>query len=1429
MAGPFASVGAAGLARHFVETLAVNLCFSGGPSHGTEPAALAESLTRAVLPAVEEAFDIATAEFGDLVFDELTVDLPPLAVTGVTERDRAALREALLAAIRAAIGREQNAQTTGAALPSGSPAPSPPPVQQAGGERAPLAESHAEPAEVLLGPAVLSRWTPAWLLADPDRPGQVLTALRDGRASLAPMLDGRSVEAIQVLLEALIAANRGEASRAPIGGGSVSDFGSIPSKDALISRLRGLVARRTSHSAPAERARDRPVPEPGSGGIEALARQLMEGELAVAVLPASLSAESLYAIFEAVSQARQGTDGGLLREAVRVLLADNTPDAAATLRQVLHALLAGEPVDLEQPRGLEPVAAEQAGLLPAPGDAGTSRIEPVAGNSAAAMAAPANGPDARMDEPLLQRLREGSLSIDDLAAGLAVPALADLFHRLAGAAMGEANAARLADAASAMAASHPVPAEFWRHLLAAMASNQPLDLEAAADAAGRQGPLAEALPPLGQGEADDEAQADADPGALLGRLREGSLSIDDLAAGLAVPALADLFHSLAGAAMGEANAARLSDAASAMAAIHPAPAEFWRHLLAAMASNQPLDLEAAGGVAAEKDWPGSPHLPGGGDAVPQAGTHAGLAHTLAQTYADLDAVLRGVLPPGGLAGALARMPSAMRYRLRRLADQVPGLAALILAGRSQPEQQAFSAALGGWTVNPGERASGAAVPAPSPGVPAERPDAAPSETAAWLAAALADAGGGPAGLAQAALSLTQLAPQDVWHALLRLPVTARLAAVARLPDFLTEGDLARFALAFPAGLPEGWLASLEALWTAETQGLLPLQQRALFWQRTLRLLAGRQTGGLVRAFAVAAITRRSAAEPVEAQASGGPGENLARSLEAMAFSPLLTDSTAQRRVLAMAAAAVESLGEAVGPSALAEPGGPVGFGASESPIGTAAAITSTAYTLSADLQGGQVPQGALGDAVERLQDAAPLLLHRVWTAAAANPPHLNALTWKRSEPELRVLLAAALGLMRYAGPETAEPGEARANAETLLATRDVDPEALRRAIHRLAAAAEPQPRASSTAAPEQDDAKFPAVDEALLPLPDVMAAALRTVVPETASTLAPLLQAMLLRAPAQLAAILQSQTPAAAVAAILALAEADRARLLAHLAPGLADNGLAALEWLTAALPMPGAPVRAVAWTALAELALTPPPDRAVERYGRAVLRRLSTASRLSEGALARQLAAALAPAPASDPFVRRLRGLAVAEPRQAAAGRPSEGAAASGWWTDDAGIVLLSVYLPRLYEMRGLVAEGAFLDAAARTRARALTRYAIWGDAAAYPDLAARRDCVAALLCGLEPNHPYEPLALAEEDAALVEGLLQAVIANWTAIGNTSVPGLREAFLQRPGVLRREAENWRLRVEGRAYDMLVDRLPWSYGTIRHRWMEQPLIVDWRP
>lgn len=169
--------------------------------------------------------------------------------------------------------------------------------------------------------------------------------------------------------------------------------------------------------------------------------------------------------------------------------------------------------------------------------------------------------------------------------------------------------------------------------------------------------------------------------------------------------------------------------------------------------------------------------------------------------------------------------------------------------------------------------------------------------------------------------------------------------------------------------------------------------------------------------------------------------------------------------------------------------------------------------------------------------------------------------------------------------------------------------------------------------------------------------------------------------------------------------------------------------------------------------------------------------------------------------------------------------------WVDDAGQVLLAAYAERLFKHLDLLDQGRFRDEAARAVAVQCLQQLCHGGQA-------REEChsvLSRLLCGASPATvlPAVP-PLSADTLALLEQMLQAVIAHWKALGSTSVAGLRETFLQRQGRLAKEKPRadgppaWRLRVEKRGLDVLLDRLPWGFSTIRLPWMEGVLHVEWR-
>jgi hypothetical protein len=161
----------------------------------------------------------------------------------------------------------------------------------------------------------------------------------------------------------------------------------------------------------------------------------------------------------------------------------------------------------------------------------------------------------------------------------------------------------------------------------------------------------------------------------------------------------------------------------------------------------------------------------------------------------------------------------------------------------------------------------------------------------------------------------------------------------------------------------------------------------------------------------------------------------------------------------------------------------------------------------------------------------------------------------------------------------------------------------------------------------------------------------------------------------------------------------------------------------------------------------------------------------------------------------------------------------------DNAGLVLLAGFAPRLFTMLGLLAGRAFADEDAAARAVHLLQWLV----DERPDADEHELVLNKLLCGLHAATPVpRDVVLQPHERDAAQQMLQGVIAHWSALGRTSVQGLRESFLQREGRLSRDETAWRLRVAPRAFDMLLDRLPWSYTMLKLPWMPEVLHVEWR-
>jgi hypothetical protein len=101
-------------------------------------------------------------------------------------------------------------------------------------------------------------------------------------------------------------------------------------------------------------------------------------------------------------------------------------------------------------------------------------------------------------------------------------------------------------------------------------------------------------------------------------------------------------------------------------------------------------------------------------------------------------------------------------------------------------------------------------------------------------------------------------------------------------------------------------------------------------------------------------------------------------------------------------------------------------------------------------------------------------------------------------------------------------------------------------------------------------------------------------------------------------------------------------------------------------------------------------------------------------------------------------------------------------------------------------------------------------------------------ILCGLALDFVPQKTEMTLEEKQLCDDLIAAAIEKWSRLGKISCNGFRTTFLQRSGIITREEETLCIRIENKAFDILLDFLPWTINTIRLPWLEKPIKVFWR-
>ncbi|MEM7037796.1 MAG: contractile injection system tape measure protein, partial [Bacteroidota bacterium] len=159
-----------------------------------------------------------------------------------------------------------------------------------------------------------------------------------------------------------------------------------------------------------------------------------------------------------------------------------------------------------------------------------------------------------------------------------------------------------------------------------------------------------------------------------------------------------------------------------------------------------------------------------------------------------------------------------------------------------------------------------------------------------------------------------------------------------------------------------------------------------------------------------------------------------------------------------------------------------------------------------------------------------------------------------------------------------------------------------------------------------------------------------------------------------------------------------------------------------------------------------------------------------------------------------------------------------------NAGLALLWPFLPNYFHRLQLLEDDQFRNQDSARRAVLLLQYIITGE----PQAPEHQLLFNKLLCGLPPNTPLpNEIEIQTHEIHETQALLEAILQNWPPLRNSSIQELRSTFLQRDAILVQRQDNWDLHVQPGPFDMLLEKIPWSYQIIMLKWLKLAIYVTW--
>jgi len=164
-------------------------------------------------------------------------------------------------------------------------------------------------------------------------------------------------------------------------------------------------------------------------------------------------------------------------------------------------------------------------------------------------------------------------------------------------------------------------------------------------------------------------------------------------------------------------------------------------------------------------------------------------------------------------------------------------------------------------------------------------------------------------------------------------------------------------------------------------------------------------------------------------------------------------------------------------------------------------------------------------------------------------------------------------------------------------------------------------------------------------------------------------------------------------------------------------------------------------------------------------------------------------------------------------------------YYINNAGLVLAYPFIAPLLQHTGFMDDERQFFPEAKDKATVLLQHLVYESPLAEEgELPLNK-----ILVGLQPTSFVDPLLFeyTPQVQRECEDALEAIIAHWSVLRNTSVAGLRETFLQRGGKLTSRTDGWLLQVDSHGVDVLLASLPWSIGIVKLPWMDGITYVEW--